>query len=76
MEKAMSYKTHANGNRESHSGIVPTKQPNESQGGPKEVVEARPLTKENTCNGPRYSRLSSHNVPRLVSHCRRWRGDS
>ena len=43
----MSYKTHANGNRESHSGIVPTKQPNESQGGPKEVVEGRPLTKEN-----------------------------
>src|ERR1019366_5239379 len=48
VEKAMSYKTHANGNRESHSGIVPTKQPNESQGGPKEVVEGRPLTKENT----------------------------
>ena len=44
----MSYKTHANGSRESHSGIVPTKQPNESQGGPKEAVEGRPLTKENT----------------------------
>jgi RNA-directed DNA polymerase len=44
----MSYKTHANGSRESHSGIVPTKQPNESQGGPQEVVEGRPLTKENT----------------------------
>ena len=44
----MSYKTHANGSRESHSGVVPTKQPNESQGGPKEDVEGRPLTKENT----------------------------
>ena len=40
----MSYKTHVHGNRESHSGIVPTKQPNESQGGPQEVVEGRPLT--------------------------------
>jgi RNA-directed DNA polymerase len=43
----MSYKTHVHGNRESHSGIVPAKQPNESQGGPQEVVEGRPLTKEN-----------------------------
>ena len=43
----MSYKTHMHGNREWHSGIVPTKQPNESQGGPQEVVEGRPLTKEN-----------------------------
>ena len=44
----MSYKTQTQGSRESHSGVVPTKQPNESQGGPKEVVEGRPLTKENT----------------------------
>jgi hypothetical protein len=43
----MSHKTHVHGNRESHSGIVPTKQPNESQGGPQEAVEGRPLTKEN-----------------------------
>jgi hypothetical protein len=46
-EKAMSYKTHMDGDRESHSGIVPTKRSNESQGGPKEIVEGRPLTKEN-----------------------------
>jgi group II intron reverse transcriptase/maturase len=46
-EKAMSDKSHSNGNRESYSVIVPTKQPNESQGGPKEVVEGRALTKEN-----------------------------
>jgi hypothetical protein len=45
--KAMSDKTHMNGGRESHSGIVPTKRSNESQGGPKEIVEGRPLTGEN-----------------------------
>ena len=43
----MGYKTHMPGNRESHSGIVPTKRSNESQGGPKEIAEGRPLTKEN-----------------------------
>ena len=43
----MSNKTHVHGNRESYSVIVPTKQPNESQGGPKEVAEGRALTKEN-----------------------------
>jgi group II intron reverse transcriptase/maturase len=35
------------GGRESNSGIVPMKQPNEGLGGPQEVVEGRPLTKEN-----------------------------
>ena len=43
----MSYKTHANGGRESYSGITPAKRSNESQGGPKEIVEGRPLTEEN-----------------------------
>jgi hypothetical protein len=43
----MSNKTHAHGNRESHNVIVPTKQPNERQGGLKEVVEGRALTEEN-----------------------------
>jgi RNA-directed DNA polymerase len=43
----MSYKTHGNGSRESYSGIVPLKRSNEGQGGPKEIVEGRPLTKEN-----------------------------
>src|SRR5271156_433297 len=43
----MSYKTHGNGDRESHSGVVPAKRSNEGQGGPKEIVEGRPLTKEN-----------------------------
>ncbi len=46
-EKAMSDKTHRHGDRESHSGMVPTKRSNEGRGGPKEIVEERPLTKEN-----------------------------
>src|ERR1039457_3403449 len=46
-EKAMSHKAHMHGGRESHSGIVPTKRSNEGRGGPKEIVEGRPLTKEN-----------------------------
>ena len=37
-----------NGSGESHSGIVPMKRSNESQGGPQEIVEGRPLTKKNT----------------------------
>jgi hypothetical protein len=43
----MSYKTHEYGDRESHSGIVPAKRSNAGQGGPKEIAEGRPLTKEN-----------------------------
>jgi group II intron reverse transcriptase/maturase len=36
-----------NGSGESYSGIVPAKRSNEGQGGPKEIVEGRALTKEN-----------------------------
>jgi len=43
----MSYKTHRHGGRESSGGIVLTKRSNEGQGGPKEIVEGRPLAKEN-----------------------------
>ena len=43
----MSSNSHMDGSRESYRGIVPAKQPNESQGGQKEVVEGRPQTKEN-----------------------------
>jgi hypothetical protein len=43
----MSYKAHVHGDRESHSGIVPAKRSNEGRGGPKEIVEGRPLTEEN-----------------------------
>ena len=43
----MSYKSHVNGEGESHSGIVPTKRSNAGRGGPKEIAEGRPLTEEN-----------------------------
>ena len=43
----MSSESHMNGHGESYSGIVPTKRSNEGRGGPKEIVEERPLTKEN-----------------------------
>jgi group II intron reverse transcriptase/maturase len=43
----MSDKTPGSGGRESYSVIVPTKRPNEGQGGLKEDVEGRALTKEN-----------------------------
>jgi group II intron reverse transcriptase/maturase len=46
-EKVMNYKTQMNGDGESYSGIVLAKQPNEGLGGPQEVAEGRPLTKEN-----------------------------
>jgi len=43
----MSHKAHMNGNGESYNGVVPTKQPNEGLGRPKEAVEGRSLAKEN-----------------------------
>jgi RNA-directed DNA polymerase len=43
----MSYKAQMNGGGESHSGVIPARQPNEGLGRPQEVVEERPLTKEN-----------------------------
>src|SRR5258706_1518494 len=46
-EKAMSDKTHTHDRRESYGGVVPIERSNESQGGPKEIVEGRPPTKEN-----------------------------
>jgi RNA-directed DNA polymerase len=44
----MSGKSLMHDSGESYSGIVPTKQPNKSEASPAEVVEGRPLTKENT----------------------------
>jgi len=44
----MSGKSLMNGGEESYSGIVPTKQPNKSEKSRAEVVEGRPLAKENT----------------------------
>jgi hypothetical protein len=46
-EKAMSYKAHMNDDRDSSSGIVPTKRLNEDRGGSKGTVEERPLAEEN-----------------------------
>lgn len=57
----MSDKAHMHGGGESYSGIVPAKQPNEGQGGPQEVVEGRPLTKENA------EELNSRRTPRRES---------
>jgi RNA-directed DNA polymerase len=63
VEKAISHKSTTNGSGESYSGIVPTKQPNKSERSPAEVVEGRPLTKENTPEPNSYrtpSRESGH----------------
>ena len=46
-EKAMSYKTHVYGGRESSGSIVPTKRSNAGLGGAKEIVEGRLPAKEN-----------------------------
>ena len=43
----MSDKAHMHGGGESYSGVIPAKQPNKSGRPPAEVVEGRPLTKEN-----------------------------
>ena len=43
----MSHKSSMHGGGESYSGLVLTKQPNKSGQPPAEVVEGRPLTKEN-----------------------------
>jgi len=57
----MSHKSSMHGGGESYSGVVPTKQPNKSGQPPAEVVEGRPLTKENT------SEPNSHRTPRRES---------
>jgi len=61
--KAMSYKAHMHEHRESHSGIVPTKGSNAGQGGPKEIVEGRPLTKENAAEPNPYRTQSRESGP-------------
>ena len=45
----MSHTSFVHGGGESYCGIVPAKQPNQSEGSPAEAVEGRPQTKENTC---------------------------
>ena len=43
----MSDKSFMHGSGESYSGVVPAKQPNQSERSPAEAVEGRSLTKEN-----------------------------
>ena len=59
----MSDKSHMHGGGESYSGIVPAKQPNKSEQPPAEVVEGRPLTKENTPEPNPYRTPSRENEP-------------
>src|SRR5205823_1949539 len=48
LEKAMSRNSNTHGGRESYSGVVPAKPPNNARGLVAEEVEGRPLAKENT----------------------------
>jgi len=59
----MSYKTYMHGHGESHSGIVPAKRSNAGQGGPKEIVEGRPLTEENAAEPNPYRIPSRESGP-------------
>ena len=59
----MSGKAPMHGSGESYSGIVPTKQPNKSEGSPAEAGEGRPLTKENTWQPTPYRTLGRASGP-------------
>jgi len=67
----MSDKTHAHGNWESYNVIIPTKQPNESQGGPKEGVEGRALTKENAVQSNPFLDTEPHEWVKPAAPCTR-----
>jgi retron-type reverse transcriptase len=58
------------GGGESYSGIVPAKQPNQSEVSPAEVVEGRPLTKENTPRPNPYRTPSRDNGPSGLARVR------
>lgn len=59
-----------NGRGDSYSVIVPTKQPNEGQGGPKEAVEERALTEENMEKSNLYRTPSRENEPNGLDRVR------
>ncbi len=59
----MSDTSHVHGDGESYCGIVPTKQPNEGRGGPQEVAEGRPRTKENMVQSNLCRTLSRESGP-------------
>ena len=67
----MSGKSFMNGDGESYGGIVPTKQPNKSEGSPAEVVEGRPKTKENTQRPNLCRTPSRESKPRRAGACAR-----
>jgi group II intron reverse transcriptase/maturase len=66
----MSYKTRMHGSGESHSGIIPAKQPNEDLGRSKEAVEERPLTEENMEEPDSYRTPSRESEPNGLDRVR------
>jgi group II intron reverse transcriptase/maturase len=66
----MSGKSFVNGGGESYSGVVPTKQPNKSEKSPAEVVEERPLAKENTQESNSYRTPSRGSEPNGLARVR------
>jgi hypothetical protein len=66
----MSGNAHVNGGGGSHNGVVLTKRSNESQGGRKEIVEGRPLTKENTEEPNPYRTPSRESGPKGLDRVR------
>jgi hypothetical protein len=67
----MSHKTHMHDHGESYSGIGPTKRPNKSGEPPAEVVEGRPLTKENVEQpNPRWTQEPGKRVKRVGPRAR------
>jgi group II intron reverse transcriptase/maturase len=70
VEKAMSNKTTMHSNGESYSGVVPTKQPNKSGKPQAEVVEERPLAKENTEQTNQYRTQNRESWPNGLERVR------
>jgi RNA-directed DNA polymerase len=66
----MSGKSFMNGGGESHSGVIPTKQPNKSETSPTEAVEGRPLAKENTQEPNSYRTPSRESEPTGLARVR------
>jgi hypothetical protein len=66
----MSGKSLMHGGEESYSGVVPTKQLNKSERSPAEVVEGRPLTKENTQEPNPYRTPSRESGPSGLARVR------
>jgi RNA-directed DNA polymerase len=59
-----------NGDGESYSGIIPAKRSNEGTGGPKEIVEGRPLARENAEQPDPYRTQSRESGPHGLERVR------